>query len=1394
MVKKLLLLGCFILMLNGDLVIIAQTNIRQVWNAPILDGKIDKIIDEGKEKVDPAIWGKANAYYLENYVKRTNEGGYFGGEWHWGPGTWPRVVDGYTLKEVNGFWMAVWCGNKIYFYIRMRDDNFNTNHSIQSAGPIEWDEDDGIQFWFEYHKNVTSPQWNWNQDVNYFIPFHHVGPDTSYFIQHQNLEFDTINTSDHNSKVHFAYAKDDTSWSIEVSITSVDEASYTTSNNPPDCIWFNLSYNEADDDIDLEFKAGQERWLRLGWGGGNYKAQPGAEFKRLDLLTEYETNDQILQQAASNGVSFGKEKAYKIYPFWKDDTAAVELDGKIDEPVWNSTIPVILTSYRPITKTAIQWKFWDNFSDAAVIWRGFWRADSSLLYLAFNIFDDHRDYDNLPEKQNLINDDGLLIWIDSDQNGHYDRTDINILIHNNDDKQIYRHAYEYDQGIHENFDSSYTRQNIQFAISRDQSDANNWSAEVRIEITPVTTENFPIEIGYNDADTNSIRDVQLVWSNINEDIRPWLFENPGKIKVNIDPLIRMIPVDKSDPVFIGQVWDYKNWKDVFWYLKQDIEKTDTLGYLSKTKLTLAWNKKNAVDKESGIDGFRIQIKNSLEETAHALWDTTVRAQDSSLVKDLKNILVNNGLTVCAVIQPVNGYWRVIGTQNLGREHFSWPVTIDTLPPLAPGIPQDQGEVTASKYVSFTWGSAVELESQIIDYQLHVGTTPGESNIFNKWLGGSDTSSVHKIFCDTTYRVEGKVGQTLFAVVRAKNAAGLVSVWSDTSDGITILPVDIVFAVDLSKNMMNEIEGTSKIELMKKAAICIMESLKVMGVDNFGLVSFADYPGFYTSCSYSAQYGGLDEYPWHTNQELTTDLSAVTEAIERLHSYSTGDAAQAYARALFECLFLNWRKDARKFVVMIGNTPAHDCDFFQPTSYGTDPGFDGKIGTWDDLNYENAVDWVNRAGITILAIDNLTVSDSTLSYRNDVWKNFEYMANQTGGRHFTINNWDKIPEVIEAIVVAKGLKPENFYPEIIEAETMFNRKPNYGMPLDNGWKFTLQDKPIYTGVVFLKDSTYHFNIAAQPEFADNKAPWLKLQANGASRSIEINQEGWNDYGFSMKIPKGFHCLSLTFLNDWWDPYQGDRNLLIDKVTINYQPAPPEFIEYVFEAEKMSTHSEGTYLQSNYWVLNLLYSSIEHDIYFEPTSIDCKIYAKADRYDGDWPGMFVCLDADTIASFIVNNASDSAYSFILPISEAGKHRITIAYDNSRYREQRRLYIDKLICSVKDGGLLKGLNEKPVALDKKAMFPEHYGLAQNLPNPFNPDTYIVYQLPEDAQVELRIFNTLGQEIITLLDQNRKVGSYSVYWNGLDQHGNPVGSGIYLYQMKTKKFVCTKKMIMLK
>ncbi len=116
-----------------------------------------------------------------------------------------------------------------------------------------------------------------------------------------------------------------------------------------------------------------------------------------------------------------------------------------------------------------------------------------------------------------------------------------------------------------------------------------------------------------------------------------------------------------------------------------------------------------------------------------------------------------------------------------------------------------------------------------------------------------------------------------------------------------------------------------------------------------------------------------------------------------------------------------------------------------------------------------------------------------------------------------------------------------------------------------------------------------------------------------------------------------------------------------------------------------------------------------------------------------------------------------------------------------------------SFKVGQILMPDVPTDVKKDHSAI-PEHYALQFNYPNPFNPVTNIQYDLPENTNVNLTVYNILGQQVKQLIERYHTAGYYTLQWDGTDAFGRSVSSGLYFYRLKTDGFVDVKKMFLLK
>ena len=98
-------------------------------------------------------------------------------------------------------------------------------------------------------------------------------------------------------------------------------------------------------------------------------------------------------------------------------------------------------------------------------------------------------------------------------------------------------------------------------------------------------------------------------------------------------------------------------------------------------------------------------------------------------------------------------------------------------------------------------------------------------------------------------------------------------------------------------------------------------------------------------------------------------------------------------------------------------------------------------------------------------------------------------------------------------------------------------------------------------------------------------------------------------------------------------------------------------------------------------------------------------------------------------------------------------------------------------------------PSVDDSSNYLPTEFSLSQNYPNPFNPSTTLRYTIPRSGQVTLRIYNLLGKEVETLVDEKQQAGAYAIQWNPVD-----LPSGIYFIRLQAGEFAANRKLLLVK
>lgn len=126
-----------------------------------------------------------------------------------------------------------------------------------------------------------------------------------------------------------------------------------------------------------------------------------------------------------------------------------------------------------------------------------------------------------------------------------------------------------------------------------------------------------------------------------------------------------------------------------------------------------------------------------------------------------------------------------------------------------------------------------------------------------------------------------------------------------------------------------------------------------------------------------------------------------------------------------------------------------------------------------------------------------------------------------------------------------------------------------------------------------------------------------------------------------------------------------------------------------------------------------------------------------------------------------------------------------------ESVRIRTDAVVALLGDGRMAAPVVPDPVRL---TLPPETFYLLQNVPNPFNPETTIAYELPEAVQVQLVIFNLVGQRVRGLVDDFKAAGRYEAKWDARDDFGRDVSSGVYFYSLEAGSFSTTRRMLLIR
>ena len=196
----------------------------------------------------------------------------------------------------------------------------------------------------------------------------------------------------------------------------------------------------------------------------------------------------------------------------------------------------------------------------------------------------------------------------------------------------------------------------------------------------------------------------------------------------------------------------------------------------------------------------------------------------------------------------------------------------------------------------------------------------------------------------------------------------------------------------------------------------------------------------------------------------------------------------------------------------------------------------------------------------------------------------------------------------------------------------------------------------------------------------------------------------------------------------------------------------------------------------------------------------------------PLSFECSDlatylrfADTFVGWVIQSTCiDGGHTEILHTSDGGTTwDKQFIYSPDFYYRANRVYCtdrDHVWIVGEHGILFRTSNGGVTGIEEsKDVPPKEFSLMQNYPNPFNPSTIIKYELKARGHISIKVFNVLSQEVVTVLNETKEAGTYTVEWNGKDNNGKEIGCGVYFYRMIVIKgdgevFISLRKMILLR
>ncbi len=199
-----------------------------------------------------------------------------------------------------------------------------------------------------------------------------------------------------------------------------------------------------------------------------------------------------------------------------------------------------------------------------------------------------------------------------------------------------------------------------------------------------------------------------------------------------------------------------------------------------------------------------------------------------------------------------------------------------------------------------------------------------------------------------------------------------------------------------------------------------------------------------------------------------------------------------------------------------------------------------------------------------------------------------------------------------------------------------------------------------------------------------------------------------------------------------------------------------------------------------------SGFQADLVFDPTVVELGIPVLAEGNES--VGVFTSINGNTMRVLAIDLAGN-----MIDLASGLLMNVPVQVIDENATGPTDFAVEDLIISG-PGGIEIVAQCLVSVIDIGLPAPTEFSLKQNFPNPFNPTTNIRYDIAERGDAHLVIYNMLGQEVRSLVNGNQDVGRYEVEWNGLDNMGQPVATGIYIYHLQAGSYSKTIKMAYIK